>query len=77
MTGLADDAEVEGAVLRYLAEHPNAADTLRGIACWWLAQERVRWETTRVAGILERLVNRGVLDRLGSGEAALYRLRTK
>lgn len=28
--------EIIDAIMRYLASHPNAADTVEGIAKWWL-----------------------------------------
>lgn len=28
-------------ILDYLRKNPNAADTLEGIAQWWLEQERI------------------------------------
>lgn len=32
--------EIARAVLRYLETHPEAKDTLEGIARWWLERER-------------------------------------
>ena len=32
--------EIARAVLRYLKAHPQAKDTLEGIARWWLERER-------------------------------------
>ena len=34
------DFEIEEAVLSFLGRHPQAADTLEGIAEWWLPQQR-------------------------------------
>jgi len=34
-----DDREIARAVLRYLQEHPDAKDTLEGIAQWWLLRQ--------------------------------------
>lgn len=31
--------DVAEAILRYLDEHPHAADTAKGIAEWWLPEE--------------------------------------
>ena len=40
------------AILRYLESHPEAKDTLEGIARWWLQRE---W-TERMLGDVERAV---------------------
>jgi hypothetical protein len=67
--------EVEHAVLAYLQHHPDAADTLDGIASWWLPQQRYETERERIERVLSVLVERGELrcDRLPDG-AALYAL---
>jgi len=74
MTIARSDRLVDAAVLAYLQEHPHAMDTLEGIAEWWIERERIRFDVARVAGALARLVDRGVLERVGAGECALYRL---
>lgn len=70
-----DWREVEHAVLAYLAQHPDAADTLEGIVSWWLPQQRYETERRRIESALGHLVDRGQLrrDRLPGG-AALYAL---
>ena len=62
-------------LLGYLREHPNAMDTLKGIAEWWLPRHRVRVEVERVAQALQTLEARGVIERVGGGESPLYKLR--
>jgi hypothetical protein len=61
-------------ILNYFAEHPQAMDTLRGIAEWWLMRQQVRVVVERVARVLEQLVKRGVLEQIGTGAGAQYRL---
>ncbi|QWP78994.1 hypothetical protein J5226_11640 [Lysobacter sp. K5869] len=70
-----DDREVESAVLAYLDRHPGAADTLDGIAAWWLPRQRYITARERIEGVLSRLVAAGVLQlrRLPDG-TALYAL---
>ena len=69
------DAELTESVLAYLAEHPDAMDTVSGIADWWLMRQRVRVEVEAVARVLHDLTERGVLEELGSGEQRRYRLK--
>ena len=67
--------EVEHAVLGYLTQHPDAADTLDGIVGWWLPQQRFETERLRIEQALVHLVELGQLrrDRLPGG-AVLYAL---
>lgn len=71
------DVEIEEAVLSYLGRHPNAADTLDGIANWWLPRQRLVTAQARIEAVLLQLVDEGVLQmrRLPNG-AALYTLET-
>lgn len=54
--------EVAGAVLRYLDGHPDAADTVDGIAQWWLPPPW-RVDTRTVQSALGRLVAQGAVRR--------------
>ena len=45
----------------YLINHPNAADTLDGIARWWLTSQRYEEATTVVKKALENLIARGLV----------------
>jgi hypothetical protein len=71
------EEDLEQAVLAYLTEHPRAMDSLVGIAEWWLEFTRVRTEIEALSRALDRLVQRSVLERIGSGERALYRLASR
>ena len=62
-------------LLAYLREHPNAMDTLKGIAEWWLPRHRVRVEVERVAEALRTLEASGLIERIGGDDRPLYRLR--
>jgi len=48
-----EEIEIARAILRYLQGHPEAKDTLEGIAQWWLLRE---WNERRVAEV-ERAVS--------------------
>ena len=76
MNGTQDDDAMAESVLRYLAEHPEAADTLEGIAEWWLMRQQVRVSVTRLARVLRRLTDTGVLEEVDAGERRRYRLRS-
>ena len=47
------------AIRSYLREHPNAADTLEGVARWWLAGGAGEAWLSTVQRAIEQLVKRG------------------
>lgn len=47
---------------RYLAEHPQAADTLEGVLDWWIWRQRLQVGGEQVRQALERLVAEGKVD---------------
>ena len=48
-------------ILAYLAEHPDAQDTLEGIVQWWLLERKIRYQTNIVKEILDDLVLQGLV----------------
>ncbi len=64
-------------ILAYLRAHPNAADSVDGIADWWLSRQRHETGTEAIQEALTELVELGVLETvtLGNGKN-LYRLAT-
>jgi len=68
------DAAISDAILEYLAEHPRAADTLDGIAEWWMARQQVRINVTALARVLADMTTRGLLEMTGPADAPRYRL---
>ena len=60
-------------VLAYLADNPNAQDTLEGIMEWWLLEQNIRVQTTNVKTALSKLVDQGfVLERKGINSRIMY-----
>jgi hypothetical protein len=62
--------QAAAAIERYLAEHPSAADSVRGIAQWWLPALGVDLPAATVAEALEWLLQQGRIacDRPAGGE---------
>lgn len=52
---------IAGDILAYLSEHPDAQDTLQGIMKWWLLEQTIRYQTTRVKQALAYLVESGFI----------------
>jgi len=62
------------AIERYLALHPSAADSARGIAQWWLPSMGVDLPLAAVEAALEHLVRAGRLAReCPAGGQPIYR----
>lgn len=61
-------------ISRYLAEHPDAADTVDGITQWWLARIRVEEAVIDVQQALHSLVRGGaVVGKVLPDGTVLYR----
>lgn len=77
---MVDDAErvrgVAQEIQRYLMDHPNAADSMEGVASWWLSRQRVHYELELVKSALEYLKREGVVSATpGNGDGnSVYRL---
>jgi len=52
---------VAGEILSYLANRPQASDTLEGILDWWLLQQKIEYQAKVVRDALAELVERGFL----------------
>ena len=63
------------AVINYLNEHPNAMDSVQGIADWWLSPREYRLDLGMLSRVLQRLTNEGKLEKIDSTEGPLYRRR--
>ena len=52
-------SQVARAILDYFAKHPDAQDTLSGIAQWWLTDEKVKTRTVTIKEALDDLIADG------------------
>jgi hypothetical protein len=59
----------------YVASHPQAMDTAEGIVAWWIPGIVERVDIDVMQRVLDRLREAGVLERIGAGDRAHYRLR--
>jgi len=66
MHGNADDSvdAIVTTVTRYLQSHPLAADSVQGVARWWLGSSHDGASLGQVQRALDRLVTMGVMRRL-------------
>lgn len=68
--------ELTEMILNYLAAHPDALDTLEGIAQWWLMHEHIRAEVERVISALQLLIEQGLVNEIRKGDLRLYQLKS-
>ena len=64
-----EEQEIAHEILAYLVEHPDAQDTLEGIAEWWLWERAIKQQTPRVKKALTSLVEQNLIiqdDRKGT-----------
>ena len=70
--------EIASEILAYLTEHPNAQDTLDGVAQWWLLERKIRCQTKAVEAALAELVSKGLLAEVKRQYSTpLYRARRR
>ena len=55
------NAQIGFQILAYLAEHPEAQDTLEGIVEWWLLERQIKFQSDRVQAALSELVSQGLI----------------
>jgi len=68
-------SETAQAILEYLHEHPDAQDTLPGIAEWWLPDEKTKARLAIVKAALHQLAAEGlVLERRSKDSQTHYRI---
>jgi len=68
-------SHIAQAILDYLLEHPDAQDTLAGIAEWWLPEEKKVRRLAIVKEALDHLVAKAlVLERRGKDLQTHYRI---
>ena len=72
-TSVAAGSQTAHEILAYLAEHPNAQDTVEGIVQWWLLEQQIKRGMRQVKEALAELVTRGlVLERKGKDARIHY-----
>jgi hypothetical protein len=70
------EAKIADFVAAYFAQHPRAMDTAEGIVEWWMPPDRIRADPQTMKRVLDRLVEQGMIERVGTGEYAHYRLKS-
>ena len=69
------EEELARCLLDYLEEHPQATDTLEGIAEWWVMREQVRVDVRMLERVLRRLTEQGFLEETHAGSQVRFSLK--
>jgi hypothetical protein len=57
-----DKNEIASDILVYLTDHPDAQDTLEGIAEWWILERKTTHQLAQVKDAVQKLVQKGYLE---------------
>lgn len=72
-----DVRDIADAICRYLASRPNAAETIEGVAKWWLLRQRYEDSVESVQQALNLLEEKGEVVRFRlTGGKVMYRRAT-
>lgn len=67
--------ELARRILRYVEKHPQAKDTMKGIAEWWLLQDKITESVEQVSKTITWLVtNDYLVEKQVTGSGALYEI---
>jgi hypothetical protein len=58
-------------ILVYLSKHPDAQDTLEGIAEWWLLEQVITYHMAAVKEVLAELVDRELVLEIKSADSRI------
>jgi hypothetical protein len=71
-------SEIARKILTYLADHPDAQDTLDGIVQWWFPEQEIKYEVKILKEIISELVEKEILLAHKSTNARVhYRINRK
>lgn len=69
--------EIAAGILTYLKQHPAAADTVEGIAKWWMLQPTLGQSVNTVEEVLHELEERSLVESILSRGKRLYRAKSR
>ncbi|PKN63109.1 MAG: hypothetical protein CVU57_20810 [Deltaproteobacteria bacterium HGW-Deltaproteobacteria-15] len=73
-----EESQIIHEILAYLADHPEAQDTLEGIVEWWLLERRIIYQTRCVKAVLDELIALDWIDPIRGADMRIsYRMNRK
>lgn len=71
-------APVSCKILAYLAEHPDAQDSLEGITHWWILEQKIKQRLAEVrAAVVELLEKKLIVERKAANGTSYYRINRR
>jgi hypothetical protein len=64
-------------ILAYLADNPDAGDTLDGIVEWWMLTQTIKFETHTVSQAVAKLVADGLIIEKRINSRIIYKVNRK
>jgi len=61
-------------IMKYFLQNPDAADTLEGIASWWLVGQKIDYEIDKVSESINELIHKGYIIPTVRAKTNYYRL---
>jgi hypothetical protein len=61
-------------ILAYLADNPDAGDTLDGIVEWWMLTQTIKFETHTVSQAVAKLVAEGLIVEKRIDSRVIYKV---
>jgi DNA-binding transcriptional regulator PaaX len=75
---MAREMDISQEILEYLNKHPEASDTLEGIAEWWLLTQRITCEIKRFKAAVFKLIEEGwLIESKSKNSNVYYRLNSE
>ena len=69
-------SEIAKEIMDYLTKNPDAADTLEAVTEWWLLEQKIDYESSKVKEALEELEESGLVIKVkGADSRVYYKLR--
>jgi hypothetical protein len=66
------EANIEKEILAYLAENPNARDTVEGIAEWWLSKETSIASKAELEGVLVKMAAQNLVSAIKGADGRVH-----
>ena len=65
-------SNIAGEIMDYLSKNPDAADTLEAVTQWWLLEQKIEYELTKVKEALDELEENGLVKKVRGADSRIY-----